>query len=149
MLEALKKYVPDYNDRTLIVVGDGRTPRTGAILAYFTLAEVITVDPNFDMLFWREHTQQQERLGFTPCRIEVHPYKIEDMHFDIKTRIAVIWPHSHADMNALKMPGCYSRVDIAMPCCKPIPKEWGSIPHVTYDDHNVLSPKRSVHIWYS
>jgi len=36
---------------------------------------------------------------------------------------------------------------ISMPCCYPNPEWIMKIPHITYDDSNVLSGKRSIHIW--
>lgn len=39
------------------------------------------------------------------------------------------------------------RGDIAMPCCKEIPGNWMMVPHIVYDDKNVISPKRTIHVW--
>lgn len=149
MLEAAKKYVPNLNESSVIVVGDGCSPRTGALFAYYTKANVISVDPNFNMDHWIDHQEKQTSIGFAPQRLHVFKEKIEDKLWHIYSEtVVVVWPHSHANMNAARLTGKYSkRIDIAMPCCVPIPKAWMVKPHIVFDDYHILSPKRTIHVW--
>lgn len=150
MLEAARKYVPveSLNKSTVIVVGDGASPRTGAVFAYYTKASVISVDPQMNMDHWSEHCQKQIAMGYPVQRLTVRPVPIEEMELDAGGQpVIVVWPHSHANMHNAQVYNYSKRWDIAMPCCKPIPKSWMTIPHLVYDDYNVLSPKRTVHIW--
>jgi hypothetical protein len=148
MLEAAKKHVENLNDSLVVVVGDGCSPRTGVIFAYFTKADVISIDPLFNLNHWYDHCDKQTKMGFEPQRITVFAMKAEDCSVDCNGKdCVVIWPHSHAPMNNTKIFNYKSRTDISMPCCVAIPKNWASTPHTTYDDYNVLSPKKTVHIW--
>lgn len=154
MLEAAKKTAYklefDLNECKIIVVGDGCSPRTGAIFAYYTKADVVSVDPNANLKHWEEHCEKQTLMGYKPERITFWSMKIEDMCFECKGKEAIIvWPHSHADMNKLDVRDYARRIDISMPCCVPIPQNWMSKPHIIYTDYNVLSPKRDIHIWDS
>jgi len=150
MLEAAKKVDVNLDECTVVVVGDGCAPRTGAIFAYFTKALVISVDPNANIPHWVEHCEKQAKIGYEPERISFAKMKIEDIVFDGNGKtVIVVWPHSHADMNKADITNYGRRIDISMPCCVKIPSNWMSKPHVTYTDFNVLSPKRDVHIWDS
>ena len=148
MLEAAKLVTDKIGEHIVIIAGDGCSPRTGAIFAYFTKADVISIDPNFNMLHWEEHFDKQTKLGYEPQRLKVLKKKIEDVPIDCESKpCLVIWPHSHANMLNTKIYNYSGRIDIAMPCCKPIPAELMKIPHFTYDDYNITSPKRTIHIW--
>lgn len=148
MLEAAKRFIPNVSECLVVVVGDGASPRTGAVFAYFTKAEVISVDPAFNMAHWEVHYRQQAAMGFPIQRLEVIKDKIEDVPIYCKDkRVLILWPHSHADMDSIKLFDYGQRYDIAMPCCRQIPSNWASLPHIYYEDKNILSPKRSIHIW--
>ena len=148
MLEAAKRIVEDLGSCKIIVVGDGCSPRTGAIFAYFTKAEVVSIDPCFNMAHWQEHVRKQTAMGFPPQRLEVIKERVEDVTVFCEGRMAVaIWPHSHASMLNLKLRHYTDRIDIAMPCCRPIPAAFMKRPHITYEDYNIASPKRTIHIF--
>lgn len=148
MLEAAIKYVQDLNECLVVVVGDGCSPRTGALLAYLTRADVISVDPNMNMRHWEEHVGKQTAMGYPPQRLRVIADRIENIEIDCEGRSCVVlWPHSHANMEHTRIMNHAKRTDIAMPCCVPIPKKWMEKPHIVFDDYNVLSPKRSIHVW--
>jgi len=148
MLEAARKYSGFELKCRVVVVGDGCSPRTGMIFAYYTKCKVISVDPRFNMMHWMDHLAKQTKMGFKPERISIRVARIEDLKIDaLDNNLIVIWPHSHAKVGSDKITGYNSRVDIAMPCCTPIPKKWMEIPHLVYDDYNVLSPKRTIHVW--
>ena len=148
MLEAAWKFQPDIDNCTIVVVGDGCSPRTGALFAYFTKANVISVDPNFNIDHWNEHFQKQSDMGYEPQRIVLIKDKIENIEIDCHGKnTLVLWPHSHANMLFLKIKNHLNVCDIALPCCVPIPKPLLRIPHITYEDINIASPKRIIHIW--
>lgn len=148
MYEAAKKYVDDLDTKTVIVIGDGCSPRTSVIFAYFTKAHVISIDPLLNVSHWEEHYEKQMKMGYTPERIVLIPKRVEDVEVGCYGRgCVVVWPHSHAPMNNTRISNYKSRVDIAMPCCIPIPNNWAAIPHIVYNDYNVLSPKNTIHVW--
>jgi len=149
MLEAAKKHVPDIDNKSVIVVGDGCSPRTGALFAYFTKAFVFSIDPQFNLDHWNEHCDKQRKMGFPVQRLRIYKDKLENTLFSFHSDIVVVWPHSHADMNVSLKNFCLTgnRWDIAMPCCEPIPSNWMREQHICYEDFNVLSPKRTIHIW--
>lgn len=149
MLEAANKFVTGINDCQVIVVGDGASPRTGALFAYYSKADVISVDPGFNMEHWRDHVQKQTGMGHPPQQLDLFQRPIEELKpIDCKSRkVLVVWPHSHAHMNNCKVENFSKRIDIAMPCCVKIPANWMIKPHITFDDPNVISPHRTIHIW--
>lgn len=148
MLEAANDHVVGIDEHHIIVVGDGCSPRTAALFAYFTKATVTSVDPAFNMAHWIDHVGKQTRSGLPPQRMEIVRDKIADVRPNCGGKpVLVVWPHSHACMNECHPVDCGPRTDIAMPCCVKIPKEWMLKPHITYDDEHVESPHRTVHIW--
>lgn len=150
MLEAAKKINPCFSNTIVIIVGDGCSPRTGAIFAYNTKATVISVDPNMNIDHWTDHCEKQAGMGFPVRRLMVSRAKIEDFIFDCQGRdCIVVFPHSHADMRRVYVENYGQLAYIAMPCCVPIPGRFQQLVHLTYDDKNILSPKRTVHIWHA
>lgn len=148
MLEAAKLYFPSIGDYKVVVVGDGASPRTGCLLAYMTKADVISIDPELNMKHWNWWLDRKIKLGEPPKRLEVRQCKIEDTEIDCDgKKLLAIWPHSHAPMNGINAVNYTSRADIAMPCCVPIPSNFMARHHIAFDDFNVESPKRMVHIW--
>ncbi len=148
MLEAAKKYIDDFENYFVVVIGDGCSPRTGALFSYFTSANVISIDPNMNMEHWGEHCKKQKKIGLEPKRIEVIRGIVEDMNINcFGKNCLVVWPHSHAEMGKEKIENYKKRIDIALPCCIPVPKKLMEIPHIVYDDYNIESPKRTIHIW--
>lgn len=148
MFEAAKTHIPNLPEHTTIIVGDGCSPRTGAIFAYYTKTNVISIDPQFNMEHWKQHKKKQLKMGFPIQRLELLKNKIEDIKLTFETPILIIFPHSHANMTLslgqLKAP---QRCVINMPCCEPIPKEYMQQPHIMYKDYHILSPKNEIHIW--
>lgn len=148
MVEAAKKFCPELWKWKCIVVGDGKTPRTGAMMSFYTGADVISVDPEaYEEL--PSFYAVNRALGAVPKRLEIAKSRIEDIdliHCDGKP-VVVLWPHSHADMDKCQVVNCERRVDIALPCCVPIKKAWLEKPHIHYVDYSILSPKREIFIW--
>lgn len=148
MLVAAKRFCPDLSEYKVVVVGDGNTPRTGALISYNSQADVISIDPAFNMRHWNWWLERRIRLSEEPKRLEIRKCRIEETHIDCGgKKLLAIWPHSHAPMECIKVEGFTSRTDIVMPCCVKIPKSFMSRPHITYEDINVESPKRTIHVW--
>lgn len=114
---------------SVLVVGDGTSPRTGALIASATNWKVTSVDP-----------------AMTLCprdikRLECVAAKIEDMwkpkaHF-------VVSPHSHAPVSAVMGACLFGGFVIAMPCCVPWPEEGALV----YTDKYCISPANKIHIY--
>lgn len=145
---AIRFHKYPFEETTVIVVGDGSLPRTGAIFAYTTKANVTSVDPELNNAKWETHKLQQAAMGYPIQRLEVIKNYIENLEFDLADKhCIVVWPHSHADMNHTRITA-KTRMDIAMPCCQRIPDNWEARPHISYRDFCVSSPKNKVYIWH-
>ncbi len=129
----------DLRDKTItaFVVGDGCTPRTGALLAYRSAWSVYSIDP---ML--RRTWPKIQRLTTIGARIE------DAGPFELGGDAVIIGVHSHA-----RLEPCIARIRptgqlavIVMPCCIELTVE-GVPPDVVYDDLGVWSPKRQIKIW--
>ena len=148
MLEAAHQYTVELDKFLIIVVGDGCSPRTGAVFAYLTKAKVVSVDPQFNLSHWQEHVDKQSGMGFPIQRLRIIRDCVAKTSIDCGGRpVLVVWPHSHANMNECNPVNCGPRTDISMPCCVDIPKNWMMRLHMTYEDGYVESPKRTIHIW--
>ena len=154
MVEAAKKYFPDLSKYAVIVVGDGRSPRTGAMFAYMTQALVLSIDPNFDLDFWGLFRKNQRDIGFPVKRLILYCDSLINIHFSYKDflskrKLLFVFPHSHADMREMFVAEkLYDYIGIiSMPCCVPIPVKYKRIPHIVYEDKHVLSAKREIHVW--
>lgn len=150
MLEAAKKVTSSLSNTVVVVVGDGCSPRTGAMMAYYTQAEVISVDPNLNMDHWADHSDKQAKMGYPVRRLTLVKNRIENLLIDCQGKdCIVLFPHSHADCRQVYLDNYGQLSFISMPCCKPIPAIFQRLVHLTYDDEHVLSPKRTIHIWDS
>lgn len=145
----------DLNDWAIVVVGDGKRPRTGSVFRLMTKAfHVWSIDPIADMQFWKQDLP------------ELYGLKIRDMTFAqaragelhipcLGKRTLIVLPHSHCSMDeairCLEMPGQVSV--ISLPCCKPTP-----LPFLTerftdrtgfrsFVDLDVMSPHRTIQMW--
>ncbi len=116
---------------SVLVVGDGRSPRTGALVACMSAWTVTSIDPK--AASEGPHPTVQ-RLTTIRARLEERP----DLRADV-----VIAPHSHASPEATRAACLPGGVVVAMPCCVP----WAVLPHTrTYADHACLSPDRTVYV---
>ena len=120
----------------VICVGDGRTPRTGAVFAYRSRWSVWSIDPQMKV---RGKYKGIERLTCIPEKIENHA-------FDCDFETYIVCVHSHASieatLDAIKAP---VRHLITMPCC--VPHGFSRIPDRDYEDWGVWSPDRRVMVW--
>ena len=125
---------------TAVVVGDGHTPRLGALLAFRTNWNVYSVDPEMRI----------DKYANVFRRLVVLKDKIENTTIDCAGQPTVLFlPHSHADMSVAiaRLDNYASLKVINMPCCVSIPEDWGRVPHTAYIDKDVNSPKNWIHIW--
>jgi len=138
--EAVQKHLPHLDranpDIVAIVIGDGHSPRTGALIAMSTSWEVHSIDP----LLRPKHVGKIKRLA---THRECFPSP-SVMQFDGK-KVVVVAVHSHAGFNPILDIECTSLDAVAIPCCVPH-KLPGLTPQV-YADTAIWSPERNVHIW--
>jgi hypothetical protein len=115
---------------SVLVVGDGTTPRTAALIALSTAWKVDSVDP------------AMRRTGIHPLtkRLTCHRARLEDTTLRASIVVAV---HSHATPLATRMAADDGVV--SMPCCvpwgQPLPR-WGRWKE--YRDLDVLSPQNLI-----
>jgi len=139
---ATQRYISRFDMRdpsvTVYCVGDGCTPRTGALFAYRTAWSVISIDPALkDKGKWAGI----ERLS---CVRE----KVEDVgKFGISKKALIVAVHSHADLTEAYRKLCSEDTAIiALPCCVP-QKLFEIEPDYDFQDFGIWSPKRRVLIW--
>lgn len=142
-----------------VVPGDGQYPRTGSILAYMTSFNVVSIDPEMNMEFWNTHREYKEKLNRSIKRLDCYKTKVEEFR-SVMTRVAdtyekviLVLPHSHANLKTcLSVIGVPCTV-INLPCCVQFPNQltypWAvrKLGYQSYEDPNILSGKRKVHIW--
>ena len=141
----------------VIVVGDGRTPRLGALLAYTTAWMCVSIDPNFK----KTDYPGTQRLDCIKTKIE-DPDIGEKIYGSIEyngmsvndiTRVAVTAPHSHASLEtAVKVvrnvfPNMERLDAIAMPCCVRQTLSERETCDDRYEDLGVWSTKNVIQIW--
>lgn len=134
---AIRDHLSDWklHDRgvTVVVVGDGHSPRTGAMIACNSAWAVHSVDPAMAPKSWRID------------RLTAYRAKIEDVAISGE-RVLVVAVHSHATLRAALASITASHVAVvSMPCC--VPQELDTPPDVEYRDEAVASPERRVLIW--
>lgn len=145
---ARQKFKLDHRDSNIavVVIGDGHKPRTGAYTAFQTRWRVISVDPAMaaDLASIEEICQGIKGLSLEAKRIE-------DCVLDLTgcTQVVLLYVHSHASLQgslpALRMdPGTRLHA-ISMPCC--FDDDLGIAPTETFDDLNVLSVVRTIHVY--
>jgi hypothetical protein len=153
---AARKYllVTGKENLVAIVVGDGRTPRTAALLAHLTSWDCHSIDPQLDLNWYETIEVERARAGSPIKRLSLHRCKAEEMHVPCDGREAIVFmPHSHASVvSSLRVPATNGTVHaIAMPCCVPA-ESWTTQPGFSqaywqFEDANVRSKKNTVHVW--
>ncbi|TXH14000.1 MAG: hypothetical protein E6R03_10165 [Hyphomicrobiaceae bacterium] len=125
----------------VLVVGDGHTPRTGAMFAVRTRWKVYSIDPSTshegDLKIRNLHVVKSKVEDFIP------PKDVE--------RIVIVGVHSHGPIDGLW--NFYSslgvpRMAVAIPCCFDLGKGM-PYPNQDYQDWNIWSPERRVMVWYN
>lgn len=134
----------DTQDRRTMVlcVGDGSTPRTGAMFAVRSAWSVVSVDPQ--MRNPGQWASKITRLCPFACRVE----DLGQLYYEGRfSRAVVVAVHSHASLEAsVRAVQLFPHVDvIAIPCC--VDQSLDVPPDIEYEDPGIWSPKRTVKIW--
>jgi len=135
-IEAIRKHGYDPKDNvTCIVIGDGHKPRTGAMIAFRSMYEVIVVDPACD---WNKSFD----------RLTVIKDYIENVKLPSVDKALIVCVHSHAD--PVKSWNCIEakeKIMIAIPCC--IPYKVKGMPDLydSYIDPMIISPHNEILVW--
>jgi hypothetical protein len=120
---------------SLVVVGDGSTPRTAALAAYRSAWTCHSIDPNLSRASLKPSREAAIRAV---RRLHVHPYKAQEMPDPIRAEI-LLAVHSHA-----KIPDALLALDrlptliVAIPCC---------VAQVRPDGYRVLDERHDKGIW--
>jgi len=153
MLHHITSHLPD--PRTIVVVADGTTPRTGWLCAHmFPTAHVISVDPLMKKCY----------VDHSPLKnLEAHDCKIEEfitnsMRFEAP--LCVVAPHNHVPLTDFVF-ALHAKIDsqekdllvVAMPCCTPqtlsqeeqTKLKLESLPEIV--DFGIHSPKNHIFFW--
>lgn len=141
-LNALSTYVPGAKrsryDFTVVVVGDGNTPRTAGLCAFYSAWQCVSIDPRMKApLRWSKRID----------RLVVHKCRVEDLTLALEGDGAILAVHSHASIRASLDHVTFTgqRSLILMPCCNhemPVDP-----PHHSFSDPCVWSPSRTIHVW--
>jgi len=119
---------------TVHVVGDGSTPRTGALLAFLTNWKIYSIDPQLK-LKWVDQISIRRLFCFNN--------KVEAMiQLPYRPTIVVLC-HAHVPYTVITQ--IYPDTPmVVMPCCVPYPREKASM---TYIDHGVWSPMNEILVY--
>lgn len=149
---AVRKYLwrdgvhPSLPDVDVVVVGDGSTPRTGALFAMLSRWRVWSIDPALS----GKETQWESQVR----RLRVIGRKIEEAPVEaLSQRVILIAVHNHAKMldsiDWVRRSSPASEIDVvAMPCCYDQSIPWSSPTH-SYEDWGCWSEKRRMFVWRS
>lgn len=135
-VEAVRRRVPRGTladrSRSVLVVGDGTSPRVGAMLAVRSGWSVVSVDPAMRL------DGPHPRIDRLVCRRD----RVEavDELFDV-----VIACHSHAPVAATQARLKPGGLGVTLECCV----SWTSAPGLieSYEDHWCLSAARTMRVW--
>lgn len=120
---------------SVVVVGDGCTPRTASMFAFRTAWSCYSIDPEMK---WRNNGRVN-RLTCIKERIE----NLEPYHFD---KLVLIHIHSHAKLeDSVSRLTANKRVVLSMPCC--VKQERERPPDYSFIDEGIWSPKNKVDVW--
>jgi hypothetical protein len=134
---------PAMGDKTIrcYVVGDGVSPRTGALFAFRTAWQICSIDPNMRNKTTWDVIDRLERYSMTDQAFI--NLKKEALVYDGLDIVVAV--HSHAKFptmwKALKPP----KIGLAMECC--VPQKCQSPLIKEFDDFSIHSPKRAIKIW--
>ncbi len=119
----------------VIVVGDGKTPRTAALFAFMTKWQCCSIDPALEGDY-----EGIRRLDIVPERIEDAKIKPTDDGINI-----IVMPHAHVEPQVAWNKLANDRTWLVnMPCC--VHGEL-SLPAIQYRDHYIASPKNYIRIY--
>ena len=129
-------------DVTVIVVGDGKTPRTAAMINFLTPYKTISIDPELDT---------SKDWGYIK-NLTLYKGKFEDWIEEVYKRsiyfgskpIIILYPHSHARIDLTKRVHSTKKWVIKLECCTSDKLEFE---HYCFKDEYIMSPKNSFYIW--
>jgi hypothetical protein len=152
---AVKQYLPHIRQGdpkvSVIVVGDGHSPRTGLLFALSSAWDVYSVDPAMRLKYRGLH----DRLMLANMKIE----DVVGWSSLVDRRVLIVAVHSHAELKhaITKVRGCAGMDVVSIPCCVP---QWVPYldpsgaqtvvpvpPTIVYEDPAILSPERRVKVW--
>ena len=123
----------------IIVIGDGRQPRTGAFFAFTTAHNIISIDPNFSEK-WANNNHTMDRLLCIKDRAE-------RLMFDYDN-IVLIAPHAHVNINNLCQKWKFKTMYIvSMPCCLKDQQILNKKVGFHYRDTEIPSPENHLFGW--
>ena len=131
-------------DVDVLIVGDGRSPRTGALFAMLSKWRIFSIDPELEgrELQWECKIRNLKIIG----------RKIEDCDtFELQRNVILLLVHSHADqyecLDFIRRCGGVENVAVvSIPCCSDL--SFHGVPPVhDYHDWGCWSPKRRVMVW--
>lgn len=153
-VEAIRNHLSDVArlddpDVTAVVIGDGMTPRTGALLSLYTHWEIHTIDP---IMKTDEKYNVAGNLAQYPCIVQdvmIRP------HSTTAPKVVLILVHCHVTLptalNCLLLPEMPCSVSIVTcPCCQFVklhPTLFDEPADVTYVDPSILSNKNRFFIY--
>lgn len=118
------------------VLGDGKTPMTGALISQDSRFNVVSIDPR---LVKKEYPDIP--------RLKIFQGKSQDYKdINMKASLSVIvGVHSHAPLKEFwdRVPD--PKIAIVIPCCSP--QETDREPDLEYDDTRIFSKKNHIKIW--
>lgn len=125
----------------VFVVGDGSTPRTGALFACLTKWNVFSIDPRLRLKDYREIK-----------RLTLYKDKVEDIKMFTPRKYVtalLVCVHSHAPisdcLNMLKYYSYNTLHLINIPCC--YKSDIDLKPNVSYTDYGIQSEKQMVEVY--
>lgn len=137
---------PTHPDVTCVIVGDGGTPRTGALVAYTTRWFAVSVDPYLKNPSRFSHVKRLRVRGEA-----IQSYVRHTKNLYVNTMI-VMAPHTHTELETTTAWGlrhCDRLHVIANPCCYDLmlsEEEYGE-PTMEYDDWGIVSGHRRIQIY--
>ena len=133
-----KGWSPSDKSITAIIVGDGSTPRTGALFALRTAWTCHSVDPAL--------SKKNEWACIE--RLHIHRKPIEECIFNGGGRYILIAVHSHANLEHARQAIKSEKVPVvSIPCCVPQTIA-DQEPNEIFEDMGIASPERTVKVWF-
>lgn len=131
-----------------IVVGDGVSPRTGALMCFRTAWKVHSIDPALRV------TPEYKKVR----NLTLHSEKVEDVVIDVPSgRAVILCMHTHVTLecavSSLRLPnGCDKAAVgvVSCPCCQfqqIHTRVFGVTPDATYEDDGIVSAQRKMYVW--
>ena len=135
---------PDDASVTVVVVGDGLTPRTAALFCFRTRWSCVSIDP-----LMTEDTPWSERIE----RLTALRGRLQDAAPEggfAAERLLLILPHAHIGLDECVRYVRWRRVlaAVVMPCCNFYAAADGcGAPLHSAPDPGIISPHRDVNVW--